>query len=90
MEYLTRWRMLLAADRLRNSRDSISEIAWSLGYECESAFSTAFKRVMGASPRHYTHIRQPDLPSGGTGDHAPTSRPEPGADLGAVSSRMGA
>jgi AraC-like DNA-binding protein len=25
----------------------------SLGYESESAFSTAFKRVMGRSPRQY-------------------------------------
>src|SRR5260370_23776526 len=47
MEYLTRWRMLLAGDRLANSSDPISVIALSLGYESESAFSTAFKRVMG-------------------------------------------
>jgi AraC-like DNA-binding protein len=51
MEYLTRWRMLLAGDRLANSGDSVSMIALSLGYESESAFSTAFKRVMGSSPR---------------------------------------
>jgi AraC-like DNA-binding protein len=50
MEYLTRWRMLLAGDRLVNSSDPISVIALSLGYESESAFSTAFKRVMGCSP----------------------------------------
>lgn len=53
MEYLTRWRMLLAADRLVNSGDPVSVIALSLGYESESAFSTAFKRVMGSSPRQY-------------------------------------
>lgn len=53
MEYVTRWRMLLASDRLECSGDSVSAIALSLGYESESAFSTAFKRVMGASPRHY-------------------------------------
>lgn len=53
MDYLTRWRMLLAGDRLTNSRDSISIIAPSLGYESESAFSTAFKRVMKCSPRQY-------------------------------------
>ena len=54
LEYLTRWRMLRAADRLVNSGDSVSAIALSLGYESESAFSTAFKRVMGCSPRHYS------------------------------------
>src|SRR5262249_17087959 len=75
MEYLTRWRMLLAADKLTNSGDSISEIGLSLGYESESAFSTAFKRVMGCSPRQYSHGRQPSFPSGGTGDLAPPSGP---------------
>ena len=53
MDYLTRWRMLLAGDRLVNSSDPISVIARSLGYESESAFSTAFKRVTGRSPRQY-------------------------------------
>ena len=54
MEYLTRWRMLLAADRLKNSPDGLSAIAQSLGYESESAFGKAFRRVMGFSPRQYT------------------------------------
>ena len=54
MEYLARWRMLLAADRLKNSADGLSAIAQSLGYESESAFGKAFRRVMGFSPRQYT------------------------------------
>jgi AraC-like DNA-binding protein len=54
MEYLARWRMLLAADRLKNSSDRLSAIAQSLGYESESAFGKAFRRVMGCSPRKYT------------------------------------
>jgi AraC-like DNA-binding protein len=54
MEYLTRWRMLVAGDRLAHSADPVSTIAMSLGYESESAFSTAFKRVMGCSPRQYS------------------------------------
>ena len=53
MEYLTRWRMALAGDRLANSSDPVSLIARALGYESESAFSTAFKRVMGRPPRQY-------------------------------------
>jgi AraC-like DNA-binding protein len=51
--YLLRWRMLLAADKLTNSGDPISIIVLSLSYESQSAFSTAFKRVMGRSPRQY-------------------------------------
>lgn len=53
MDYLVRWRMLRAADRLESAREPISAIASSLGYESESAFSTAFKRVMGCPPRRY-------------------------------------
>ena len=51
MDYLTRWRMLVATDRLGNARESVADIALSLGYESESAFSTAFRRVTGKSPR---------------------------------------
>jgi AraC-like DNA-binding protein len=61
MEYLTRWRMLLAGDRLKNSPDSLSTIAGSLGYESESAFSKAFRRVIGCSPRQYTRNGAPPL-----------------------------
>jgi AraC-like DNA-binding protein len=46
--------MLVAGDRLINSSDPISVIALSFGYESESAFSTAFKRIMGCSPRQYS------------------------------------
>jgi AraC-like DNA-binding protein len=53
MEYLTRWRMLLAGDRIVNTRDSISEIGQSLGYESASAFAKAFKKIMGCSPRQH-------------------------------------
>jgi AraC-like DNA-binding protein len=53
MEYLARWRMMLAGDRLAHSSEPISVIAPSLGYESDSAFSTAFKKVMGSSPREY-------------------------------------
>jgi AraC-like DNA-binding protein len=77
MEYLTRWRMLLAGDRLANSGDPISVIALSLGYESESAFSTAFKRVMGCSPRHYGRGRKPASPSHGEGEAARADRLEP-------------
>ena len=61
MDYLMRWRMLLAADKLTNSGDPISIIALSLSYESESAFSTAFKRVMGRSPRQYGRGRSSQL-----------------------------
>jgi AraC-like DNA-binding protein len=77
MEYLTRWRMLLAGDNLVKSSDPISVIAPSLGYESESAFSTAFKRVMGCSPRQYNRGRSPASPSPSEGDTAGANRLEP-------------
>ena len=53
MEYLTRWRMLLAGDRLTSSNDPISQISSSIGYETDSAFGRAFKKVWGCSPREH-------------------------------------
>lgn len=62
MDYVTRWRMFKATERLLDFHDPIAELAPSLGYESESAFSAAFKRVLGSSPRHYvrTHGRHQD------------------------------
>ena len=59
MEYLARWRMMLAGERLKQPGDSISAIASSLGYESESAFGKAFRRVMGSSPRQHSRANQP-------------------------------
>jgi AraC-like DNA-binding protein len=53
IDYLTRWRMLLAGERLIRRGEPVSAIALSLGYDSEAAFSTAFKRVMGCAPRKY-------------------------------------
>jgi AraC-like DNA-binding protein len=58
MQYLTHWRMLLAGDRLTITDESVSEIAQSIGYETESAFGKAFKRVQGRTPREYRLRRE--------------------------------
>jgi AraC-like DNA-binding protein len=50
MQYLTMWRMQLAAQRLRESREAIAQIAYAVGYESEAAFNRAFKREFGAPP----------------------------------------
>ncbi|NYS46363.1 hypothetical protein [Vreelandella zhaodongensis] len=42
MNYLARWRMLMAADRLRSGNENVAVISFSLGYESESSFSTGF------------------------------------------------
>ena len=53
LDYLLRWRMRLAAKRLLAGKESVTTIALSLGYESESAFGHAFKRVTGHSPRSF-------------------------------------
>jgi AraC-like DNA-binding protein len=53
IEYLTGWRIQIAADRLRNGRDGIARIAADIGYESEATFSRAFKRVTGMTPGHW-------------------------------------
>lgn len=50
MQYLAQWRMQLAAERLRNTREGLAEIAERVGYGSESAFSRAFKRLVGVAP----------------------------------------
>lgn len=53
LEYLTRWRMNLARDALRQGTSSVARIAAETGYGSESAFSTAFRRVVGSSPSEF-------------------------------------
>jgi AraC-like DNA-binding protein len=50
MQYLARWRMQVAANRLINGTDTIAQVASDVGYESEAAFSRAFKRSVGKSP----------------------------------------
>ncbi len=53
MEYLQNWRMSLAKNRLCEGKDSISKIAYSVGYGSPSAFSVAFTRIVGHPPTEY-------------------------------------
>ena len=50
MQYLTRWRLALAARALRSGSDAITHIAERSGYESEAAFNRAFKREFGVPP----------------------------------------
>jgi AraC-like DNA-binding protein len=55
--YLQGWRMRLAERALRGSVAPIASVALSLGYTSESAFSNAFKRAVGVSPKRYRSAR---------------------------------
>ena len=50
MQYLTRWRMQLAARRLELPGISITQVAAEVGYESEAAFNRTFKKYVGTPP----------------------------------------
>jgi AraC-like DNA-binding protein len=53
LEYVTEWRMQKAIHLLEGDDKKLVEIARSVGYESDAAFSKAFKRVVGIAPREY-------------------------------------
>jgi AraC-like DNA-binding protein len=50
LQYLARWRMTLAAQRLREDDAVIAEVAEAVGYANPVAFSKAFTRMQGIGP----------------------------------------
>lgn len=50
MQYLTRWRMQLAARLLADGTRKVSAVGLDVGYASEAAFSRSFKRIAGMSP----------------------------------------
>jgi AraC-like DNA-binding protein len=59
LAYLTRWRMFRAATALRSTDQTVAEVAFSVGYESESAFSKAFRRVNAVSPGVFRREQTP-------------------------------
>jgi len=57
MSYLTRWRLTLAGDLLHSPEHTVSEVARQVGYTNAYAFSTAFKRQVGATPSEFRQHR---------------------------------
>lgn len=50
VHYLTRWRMHLASEWIRDENLALGEVATRLGYSSDASFSRAFKRHVGVSP----------------------------------------
>jgi AraC-like DNA-binding protein len=50
LEYVTEWRMQKAVQLLQERDKKLFEVAKSVGYESDAAFSKAFKRVLGVTP----------------------------------------
>jgi AraC-like DNA-binding protein len=53
MRYLTNWRMQLAAELLSTTDRRVAQIAETLGYDSEAAFSRAFRREFALAPTEY-------------------------------------
>ncbi len=57
MQYLTRWRMQLAASLLADGAAKVSTVASDVGYTSEAAFSRAFKKIAGTAPAKWRDNR---------------------------------
>lgn len=58
MQYLALWRMQLAS-RMLMEGGRVAEVAASVGYESEAAFSRAFKKLVGQAPATWRRSAQP-------------------------------
>jgi len=63
LEYLTEWRMQKAMPLLQQRDKKLVDVARSVGYESDAAFSKAFKRIVGASPSGYRALPPSSIPS---------------------------
>jgi AraC-like DNA-binding protein len=57
MQYLTQWRMLLAANLLSGSQLPLIRIAEEVGYQTDTAFSRAFSREYGMPPARWRRLQ---------------------------------
>jgi AraC-like DNA-binding protein len=59
MEFLTEWRLTLAADLILDPRETVGSVARAVGYSSPYALSAAFKRVRGVSPHEHRVAQRP-------------------------------
>jgi AraC-like DNA-binding protein len=57
MQYLSQWRMQVAARLLLDTRATVAAIALDVGYDSEAAFARAFKRLVGKPPAAWRRSR---------------------------------
>ena len=53
LPHLTRWRMHIAARRLKDTTEPVEAIARSVGYTSDNALNRAFRRDRGQPPGRY-------------------------------------
>jgi AraC-like DNA-binding protein len=57
MQYLTHWRMQVAARLLADGAAKVSSVGRDVGYDSEAAFSRAFKKAAGVPPARWRVLR---------------------------------
>jgi AraC-like DNA-binding protein len=57
IQYLTKWRLAMAASQLRTNGARLARIAERFGYDSEAAFNRAFKREFGMPPAQWRRAR---------------------------------
>ncbi len=75
IQYLTQWRLQLAAEQLSRGSGKVAAIGAQVGYDSEAAFSRAFKRETGLSPGAWRRARSDEnVPDGVTTTHEAAGR----------------
>jgi AraC-like DNA-binding protein len=57
LQYLTQWRMQLAARLLADGAAKVAAVGRDVGYDSEAAFSRAFKKITGDPPARWRALR---------------------------------
>ncbi len=57
-QYVMRQRVERAQEHLRETRTALAEIATQVGFETQSHFTSVFRRLVGATPKHYREMHQ--------------------------------
>lgn len=57
-QYVMRQRVERAQEHLRESRTALAEVATQVGFETQSHFTSVFRRLVGATPKHYREMHQ--------------------------------
>ena len=74
MEFLTEWRLALAADLLLDPSETIASVAAKVGYRSPYALSAAFQRVRGVRPGRHRRAERRRIASGSPAHAEPSRR----------------
>jgi len=62
-QYVMRQRVERAQEHLRESQMLLAEVATQVGFETQSHFTSVFRRLVGATPKHYREMHRSTSPT---------------------------